>query len=1176
MYIRNSSKNPQFLPSRPSPLSSTNDSNTFKSNINSNTNTNNTNNNNINNNNNNNHNNTNNNNTINNNNNINNNTNDNDNENNSNNNNNNYDPNDNMVNESYHHTSVSLVSSTISTESQSSYTSVDSQGTIEKSRPYAEPSSIISHESRQRYIRQQEMEREIQKSKEGINNNEYNEVDEQFDDDDDDNDDNNEDDDNNDDDDESDQSVPTSPNMSGIASTSPSPLPSPAMHRTSSITSTRSIESSPSLHYTKSVPPEFFNKLRSFPLFKHAPKSFHTRIVSKLKLIQYHAQEYIIKKGDSSKSMYWILKGNVAVTSTDGESIYAELIPGSFFGEIGILFNRPRTATVVAKTKVLLGVLTSESLNMVLPEYPVIERRIRDEAQERLAILEKKSRANKPFGMPNIEPIGNLGSIHVLPSNVLPPVFFHNQNHSYFQSASSGNSSRSSSPGVGPRDLSEISPRLRHSSFNDTSSGSGLLMGSGIVASVLSASIPSPSVPPIDRVRSPVNDEPKNTDNVDFTISIQEFIKSLPIFQTLPSDIIHHLALGVEPLACRPFEYIFRKGEIGSDIYFIIYGEVEVIDDHNSNSNYEKCLARLGYGSYFGEMSFLMQLSDCGTDMKKPQARRSANIRTVSNCELLVVRHDKLEEICKTYPFIIEDMRKTAGERNALNNSTKDSHRLSINYLMNDIDIPNSPILSIELTHKVPPILRKRGAIEQSDETDNNTSGGGGDDLLPAIPAHKNLNLSLPPLNPSITLINKFRPHESHHNHIFRYLPQKKRLRLASIGGIEKPSKLRDSSIPDSLLLKVMEYLTLPELMKLRGVCKKWRQLLYFAPNLFQTLDLTKWNTSIDDKSLISITDFVGSRPRLIDISNCFHVTDESFSYMINEIGISGQIKTLRMRSIWEVSAMAIMDLSAPSVGKYLEELDLSNCRKVRDNVLERLFGWNEKVISEFPIRHGHEADDSGHDLTIGCKSLKKLNVGYCKHLTDDIMYHISVHVNQNLEILNLTRCTTITDKGFNYWSYTQFPKLKDLSLKDCTFLTDLSIQSIANSAKNLEHLNLNFCCALSDTAIEVLCMGCPMLKTLDLSFCGSAVSDSSLVRISLNLNHLERLTIKGCVRVTRAGIDSILSGCSSLYFLDVSQCKNAHIYPGRIPAQKLNVNAHTKSAFVTAGPYQNIIEIVI
>lgn len=190
---------------------------------------------------------------------------------------------------------------------------------------------------------------------------------------------------------------------------------------------------------------------------------------------------------------------------------------------------------------------------------------------------------------------------------------------------------------------------------------------------------------------------------------------------------------------------------------------------------------------------------------------------------------------------------------------------------------------------------------------------------------------------------------------------------------------------------------------------------------------------------------------------------------------------------------------------------------------------------------NGLKEDDKMSD--VGCKNLKIIDVGYCKHLTDKIMYHISQNANTRLESLNLTRCTTITDQGFEHWNKRSFPNLKKLSLKDCTFLTDKSIISIANSANNLEILDLKFCCALSDVSIDMLCLGCPKLKHLDLSFCGSAVSDFSLVAISLHLRFLERIILKGCIRVTRSGIDSLLSGCSPLNYLNISQCKNAHVY---------------------------------
>lgn len=997
----------------------------------------------------------------------------------------------------------------------------------------------------------------------------------------------------------------------------------------------------------KSVPPDFFNILRTFPLFKQAPKSFHSKVVSKLKLMQYHPQEYIIKEGDPSKSMYWILKGTVSVTSTDGESIYAELASGSFFGEIGILFNRPRTATVVARTRVLVGVLTSDALSVVLKSYPLIERRIRDEAQERLAMQDKKNKSEIP----------------VLKAKVF-----------------SGSNSTSS--------LIKQAINAHSSLFsqNHASNASHL-------ATLSSSNVPGPSIPPISASSSsvpPTNPSPlsqsssnlepdssntkvhlKDRDNVYQTISIQEFIKNLPIFHNLPSHIIHRLALGVEPLTFEPFEYIFHKNDVGSDIYFITNGEVEVINHFNNDIKFDNVLARLKAGDYFGEMTFLSFLN------KENNYKRSASIRSVTSVELIVVRSEKLESLCNKYPFIIDDMRQTANQRKSLNLSNDTNHyyktqsqsqisnqqsmlisqthsqspspgsslppsrRLSINFLINDNDtntnqIPaaapqpvaaplfapnwgfdgsnfNNAFKKIQApprSQQISPVTAPNVALlENSDDSVKQTRSvsplSGMDNLLnttknttvdeefnfkkrksvsgvsQSIINNQQININVPPMNGVVPSINNFQNFQSlSRRSSFQYMPHNKRVKLSNLAGGRRRSSILSNNgpLPDKLLLKVFEYLTLPELMKLRVISRRWRQLLYVAPNLFQELDLTPWNTSIDDNALISITDFVGSRPQYINISNCFHITDEGFTYMVNEIGISGNIKSLKMRSNWEVSAMAIMDLTVPSVGKNLEEIDLSNCRKVRDNVLERLIGWDSsnEETNDLVVKFDGSSDDDQFNNDVGCKNLKILNVGYCKHLTDDIMYHISNHANKRLESLDLTRCTTITDKGFQYWTYRSFPNLKKLSLKDCTFLTDKSITSIANAANSLEILDLNFCCALSDISIEVLCLGCQNLRELDLSFCGSAVSDSSLVAISIHLRNMEKLILKGCVRVTRAGIDALLSGCSPLNYINVSQCRNAHVYPGRIPAQKLQVNPQTKSAFVTAGPFKNIIEIVV
>ena len=944
---------------------------------------------------------------------------------------------------------------------------------------------------------------------------------------------------------------------------SPSPLAEPAVPQKTMLPSAYESASPPSESEDenddkKQLPLPLLHKLRKFPLFKDAPKNFHSKVAAKLSLIQYRPQEFIIKENDPALAMYWILKGTVSVALTDGESIYAELAPGSFFGEIGILFNRPRTATVVACLRVLVGVLTADALNSVLRSYPLIERRIRDEAQERLAMQEKKNKADIPIVQPSRTPAPT-GSGPVVPC--LPPSFV--------------------LPSASPLPLSLL----------------------------LNAS---------------EEDEPRKpstlADNVDQTVSIQGFIKSVPIFQNLPSNIVHSLALGAEPASFMPFEYIFRKGQSGSDIYFITHGEVEVVGYTSANA--ERVLARLRSGAFFGEMAFL-ELIQGNTNLL-----RSASIRSVLSVELIVIRTDLLKDVCTRYPSIVEEIKATAAARKN-SNETPDNDDANLFSMRNSVheSFRSPPILpslpgqfsfpfSVNTTRK-PSVSSTEVSTPQllfmnpnwnfgSSESLAHGRGGASRSVSPVSlsdieapmkpkvargideipPSRKRspapeislqqlpqgpLDMVVPPKNPLIAT-NAFLA--GLRKNSFQYMPHNKRIKLSNLAGRRRSSVLVSTgTIPDKVLLGAFEFLDLPKLMKLRLVSRRWRQLLYIAPNLCKRLDLSLWNTLINDDALMSITDFVGSRPRYIDISNCFHVTDEGFSYLVNEVGMAGNITVFKMRSLWEVSAMAIMDLTSPSVGKDLQEVDLSNCRKVQDNVVERLIGWAGESTGATRHLPGSEGT---YNNEAGSRRLKILNLSYCKHLTDNIMYHIAFHANEKLECLDLTRCTTITDAGFQHWTYRSFPNLKKLLLRDCTFLSDKAIISLASAAPNLEILNLNFCCALLDLAIEALCQGCPNLRELDLSFCGSAVSDSSLVSISLRLFNLEKLILKGCVRVTRAGVDSLLSGYSPLAFIDISQCRNAHEYPGRIPAQSLQVNPSTKSAFISTGAQQRIVELVI
>jgi F-box/leucine-rich repeat protein 7 len=181
-------------------------------------------------------------------------------------------------------------------------------------------------------------------------------------------------------------------------------------------------------------------------------------------------------------------------------------------------------------------------------------------------------------------------------------------------------------------------------------------------------------------------------------------------------------------------------------------------------------------------------------------------------------------------------------------------------------------------------------------------------------------------------------------------------------------------------------------------------------------------------------------------------------------------VKHWRMKSVWDITGQAILEMSNRAKG--LEEIDLSNCRKVSDTLLARVVGW---VVPEFHPMYAdaHQAQLAAAAVAnnpsryippqiyppagtvIGCPNLRRLTLSYCKHVTDRTMSHLAAHASKRLEHVDLTRCTTITDQGFQSWSMTRFERLQSLCLADCTYLTDSAVVFLTNAAKGLRNLDL-------------------------------------------------------------------------------------------------------------------------
>ena len=649
----------------------------------------------------------------------------------------------------------------------------------------------------------------------------------------------------------------------------------------------RPVQSSPlAASAVYDMPLDLLERIRAFPLFSAAPDSFLTVVASCLRPQLFSTSEQILNEGEEARAMYFLVRGAVAVMSRDGESTFAELKPGSFFGEIGILMDMPRSASVVARYKTLVVRLNKEDLKKVLPHYPEVERGLREEAAERLAILnrlKREKRSASGVSAPRDSMVSRGGK---RTRDHLDGEADEIMNNVYAFANGALKKRKSPSPAVA-----------------DTSSNSALSSG---------------------------------------TLHVRQTLKKLPLFQDLPDDVLHFLGLNAQPRHYPPFTKIVTQGLPGREVFFITSGHVEVFTEHpfpgRSSSNGRHSLnirARLGPGEYFGEVVNLSLSS-----------KRTATVRSVVQVECLTIPGEVLDEFWrKCSPAVRQQVERTARARlnqdpdvemvedgdNALaigglaiNESDHSARVTKVNQQpvsTNSEPVDPDPFKYPEKTgHRRHKSSRRSSLTNAPSETSplaggqgRKTSADKGSPFSSAAPTRASTPLSPP-----------------------RSLTMRR-----------KPSTFGKGLFPDNVIIRLFQHLPIGALMKFRRVSMHWSKLLSTSEDILQTLNLSPYSQKITDSLLINrICPFVGQRPRTIIINDCHHVGDDGFLALITQCGAN--VERLHLRSVWDISPQVLLELTERT--KHLVEINFSNVRKVSDNLLGLMFGLEARRNSHLDI----------------------------------------------------------------------------------------------------------------------------------------------------------------------------------------------------------------------------------
>jgi CRP-like cAMP-binding protein len=106
------------------------------------------------------------------------------------------------------------------------------------------------------------------------------------------------------------------------------------------------------------------DELRAIPLFAELPSRELELVARNSDLVEVPAGTTVIREGDQGREFFAIAEGEVEI-SQGGTPIATETA-GDVFGELALLHDIPRTATVTAKTPLRLYVLTAPAFRGLL------------------------------------------------------------------------------------------------------------------------------------------------------------------------------------------------------------------------------------------------------------------------------------------------------------------------------------------------------------------------------------------------------------------------------------------------------------------------------------------------------------------------------------------------------------------------------------------------------------------------------------------------------------------------------------------------------------------------------------------------------------------------------------------------------------------------------------------
>ncbi len=115
----------------------------------------------------------------------------------------------------------------------------------------------------------------------------------------------------------------------------------------------------------------------------------------------------------------------------------------------------------------------------------------------------------------------------------------------------------------------------------------------------------------------------------------KDVIEKISLFQNATHEFKREIALLLKPIFLTPGDYVFKAGDFGEEMYFVVDGELNTLTKKE-----DRILTKLKTGDFFGEIALFKNKN------------RTATVKAMTYCDIYILDKKSFDKVLAKYPEI--------------------------------------------------------------------------------------------------------------------------------------------------------------------------------------------------------------------------------------------------------------------------------------------------------------------------------------------------------------------------------------------------------------------------------------------------------------------------------------------------------------------------------------------